>query len=443
MKKAKWARISQCMIVKNEEKNIERALSWGKGVVSEQIVVDTGSSDRTVELAEKMGATVYHYQWNDDFSAAKNFAISKAKYEWIAFLDADEYFPEADGKKLLQILDMLREYDAQAVVTGLVNLDDDGSIISVDSHIRIFKNLPELRYKNRIHEFLSKNGKKIPAWDAVKELTIFHTGYGKSIVKEKQDEGRNFRMIRAELAEHPDNYEMWAYLGNEYTASKEWDNAEDAYRKAVLHMPEEMKGNYSVTTSETHFRLLERIASHEVVNKAELLQAYQKAAEGWPEEGDYDYLMSRFYMGNHCYQEGEKFIRLGLEKLEKYGSTFKSGTLSARITEAYEMLAICCYHNGKPQECVQAATAVLKENPYMANTVMILVSAFRDDMRKAGKGWDGAVQVASFLERSFYHFDSIKDKALILKVAETVDYPELAQVMRELFSPQELQQLKG
>ena len=55
------------MIVKNEEKNIERALSWGKGVVSEQIVVDTGSSDRTVELAEKMGATVYHYQWNDDF----------------------------------------------------------------------------------------------------------------------------------------------------------------------------------------------------------------------------------------------------------------------------------------------------------------------------------------------------------------------------------------
>ena len=226
MKKPKWARISQCMIVKNEEKNIERALSWGKGVVSEQIVV----------------------------------------------------------------------------VTGLVNLDDDGSIISVDSHIRIFKNLPELRYKNRIHEFLSKNGKKIPAWDAVKELTIFHTGYGKSIVKEKQDEGRNFRMIRAELAEHPDNYEMWAYLGNEYTASKEWDNAEDAYRKAVLHMPEEMKGNYSVTTSETHFRLLERIASHEVVNKAELLQAYQKAAEGWPEEGDYDYLMSRFYMGNHCYQ---------------------------------------------------------------------------------------------------------------------------------------------
>ena len=81
-------RISQCLIVKNEENNIEKALSWGKGIVSEQIVVDTGSTDRTVEIAKQMGAAVYEFQWIDDFAAAKNFAISKAKYEWIAFLDA-------------------------------------------------------------------------------------------------------------------------------------------------------------------------------------------------------------------------------------------------------------------------------------------------------------------------------------------------------------------
>ena len=94
MKVRSRAKISQCMIVKNEEANIERALSWGKGVVSEQIVVDTGSTDRTVEIAERMGAKIYHFEWIDDFAAAKNFAISKAKYEWIALLDADEYFLE-------------------------------------------------------------------------------------------------------------------------------------------------------------------------------------------------------------------------------------------------------------------------------------------------------------------------------------------------------------
>ena len=83
-------RLSQCMIVKNEEKNIERALSWGKDIVYEQIVVDTGSTDRTVELARAMGAKVYDFEWIDDFAAAKNYAISKASGEWIAFLDADE-----------------------------------------------------------------------------------------------------------------------------------------------------------------------------------------------------------------------------------------------------------------------------------------------------------------------------------------------------------------
>ena len=75
--------ISQCMIVKNEESNIERALSWGKGSVSEQIVVDTGSTDRTVEIARNMGTKVYEFPWIDDFAAAKNYAISKANYEWI------------------------------------------------------------------------------------------------------------------------------------------------------------------------------------------------------------------------------------------------------------------------------------------------------------------------------------------------------------------------
>ena len=83
MKAQKRIRISQCMIVKDEEQSIERALSWGKEILWEQIVVDTGSTDQTAEIAESMGAKVYHLEWADDFAAAKNFAISKAKGDWI------------------------------------------------------------------------------------------------------------------------------------------------------------------------------------------------------------------------------------------------------------------------------------------------------------------------------------------------------------------------
>ena len=82
-------RISQCMIVKNEERNIERALLWGKTVMWEQIVVDTGSADRTVELARKMGAKVFFLEWPENFAAAKNYAIDRAEGDWIVFLDAD------------------------------------------------------------------------------------------------------------------------------------------------------------------------------------------------------------------------------------------------------------------------------------------------------------------------------------------------------------------
>ena len=116
-------RLSQCMIVKNEECNIERALRWGKGVVWEQIVVDTGSRDRTVQIAESMGAKVYHYTWSDDFSAAKNYAISKARGEWIAFLDADETFAPGDGEKLPGILRQLESTKAEGIAAGWMQLD--------------------------------------------------------------------------------------------------------------------------------------------------------------------------------------------------------------------------------------------------------------------------------------------------------------------------------
>ena len=67
MKKQSGARISQCMIVKNEEEHIAGALSWGAGIVSEQIVVDTGSTDRTAEIARRMGAKVFRFEWTNIF----------------------------------------------------------------------------------------------------------------------------------------------------------------------------------------------------------------------------------------------------------------------------------------------------------------------------------------------------------------------------------------
>ena len=147
-------RISQCMIVKNEEKNIVRALSWGKRVMWEQIVVDTGSTDRTVELAERLGAQVCYFSWIDDFSAAKNFAIEQCRGDWIAILDADEYMTEEDAKKLPGLLEELEHRGLEGLSTGWQQLDDEGKIFSSGTQVRIFRNAPDIRYRRRIHEQL-------------------------------------------------------------------------------------------------------------------------------------------------------------------------------------------------------------------------------------------------------------------------------------------------
>ena len=129
-------RLSQCMIVKNEERNIERVLSCAKDYAFEQIVVDTGSTDRTVELAKNMGAKVFHYEWINDFAAARNYAIEQASGNWLLILDADEYISSDDFPKLMQLINKIQD-DADpgkeylAINCKLVNINDAGKPICI------------------------------------------------------------------------------------------------------------------------------------------------------------------------------------------------------------------------------------------------------------------------------------------------------------------------
>ena len=193
-------KLSQCMIVKNEEKNIVRALSWGKGIVCEQIVVDTGSTDKTMEIAKKMGAKVYEFPWINDFAAAKNFALSKAMGDWIAFLDADEYFAEEDVKKLLPLLETLekrrfeknrKKEKINVIETDCVQLDTEGKVYGVLEQIRIFRNKPYIRYQGAIHEQIASSSKVqgLTILDMRGKLAIYHTGYAWTSKEEMQKKG--------------------------------------------------------------------------------------------------------------------------------------------------------------------------------------------------------------------------------------------------------------
>ena len=150
-------KVSACVIVKNEAKNLPRWLENMQAIADELVVVDTGSTDNTADLARAAGARVISYAWRDDFAAAKNCALDAAQGEWILFLDADEYF---SPRSLPRVREYIRKYQHQPQVVGficrLINIDSDRQdyFLNETCQARVFRNLPTLRYRGRVHEGL-------------------------------------------------------------------------------------------------------------------------------------------------------------------------------------------------------------------------------------------------------------------------------------------------
>ena len=182
-------KISACVIVKNEEKNIGQWLNNMRQIADEIIVVDTGSTDNTLNILENANITPYHFTWCNDFAAAKNYAIQQATGDWIAFLDADEYFDVSSVQRFRT--EMIRYHANKkigAIMCQLVNIDTDNrnKIIDTMIQVRIFRNSKDIYYKNPVHEQLvTKPGKYI--MQKCFDLQIIHTGYSASILRKKAE----------------------------------------------------------------------------------------------------------------------------------------------------------------------------------------------------------------------------------------------------------------
>lgn len=209
-------KISACYITKNEESNIRRSIESLLGQVDEIIVADTGSEDGTVAAAKSMGAQVYHYSWQDDFAAARNFALSKATGDWLILLDADEYFTEETAGNIRLLLDQVNDR-CNCVFVQIVNWDKDKQEEQDRFYqLRLAKNMPGLAYKGAVHEWPNVNGEMIPNSTLVKPniLQIMHTGYSSSISRQKLL--RNLDLLKKELAQTGNLGNLSRYLCSTY-----------------------------------------------------------------------------------------------------------------------------------------------------------------------------------------------------------------------------------
>jgi glycosyltransferase involved in cell wall biosynthesis len=197
------AGVSLCMIVKDEERFLADALRSIAGVVDEVCIVDTGSSDRTVAIAEEFGARVTHLPWNDDFAHARNASLAMATRRWIIVLDADERLTPGSAEALRKIGQSSAQYRGYWISCRNLNDDIKGSGAISNTIVRIFPNDRRIRYRNVIHEFVALDGSDAGIPSDIAPIEIIHHGYLGEVVRERAKAERNLRLSRAAVDGDP------------------------------------------------------------------------------------------------------------------------------------------------------------------------------------------------------------------------------------------------
>lgn len=235
--------LSLCMIVKNEEEQIEKCLQSVVDVVDEVIIVDTGSNDRTKEICQAYKAKVYDFPWDGSFASARNFGIRQAKAKWIFWMDADEELEIFDRQSWEDALNCKKQLMWAVPILNYIG-EYPVDTVKAYHHVqwRIFRNGLGVKFVNNIHEQLDisdirvspENIKKLPA-------VIHHYGYMNAIVEKKDKHQRNLTMLRKE-AEQP-VYSAWIdyHLASEYYRNKEYYKTFDQLNIAIRHFIQEGK----------------------------------------------------------------------------------------------------------------------------------------------------------------------------------------------------------
>lgn len=199
--------ISAALIVRDEEKFIEGCLASLVGHVHEIVVVDTGSQDRTIEIARRFPVNLHRFPWRNDFSAARNFALDQASGDWILYIDADERLLVPNCGALSDIVS-----DKGKVAWRLRLYPRVGW--TAYSELRLFRNDPRIRFEGVIHESIWLGIADLAHTDGLDvgscNVALHHVGYE---ADQRPKNPRNVPLLRERLSLDPDNYFCWWHLG--------------------------------------------------------------------------------------------------------------------------------------------------------------------------------------------------------------------------------------
>ena len=282
-------KISLCMIVKNEEDHLAECLNSVAGYVDEIIIVDTGSQDNTVKIAEGFTDKIFNFQWVDDFSKARNYSLSKASNDWILVLDADEVVINFDKD---DIFNFTKSNELSTGRINIINLIEDIYGLQKQSEriSRLF-NRNFYHYSGQIHEQLIPLDTNSSIASNSVEIEVNHIGYRADVIGRKDKANRNLSILMKELLNNPDDPYIHYHLGKTYTMAKDYTNACNFFNSA-LQFP--LNFNYEYV-----FKLVESygyaLLNSNRYGEALQIEKYSVYYNAIPE---YNFLMGLIYMNN-------------------------------------------------------------------------------------------------------------------------------------------------
>lgn len=345
--------LSLCMIVKNEEKVLQRCLDSVYGIVDEIVIVDTGSTDSTKEIALKYTSKVYDFEWTNSFADARNFAQQQATGEWILVLDADEYVDQTNLKEMIDVLKQTDE-SVEAYDVAIYNfMGVYGERVLQHRHTRIYRNSPHLRYVRAIHEQLRKvNGEYVQAAQGI--LTVYHTGYMHQAVTEKKKHDRNAPLLEYEMEVGESVAFDYFNLGNEYLSKGEIEKALESFIKAYQEKKD-------IRLSWVSYCLVQIILCLKYLQRFEdALQVITDAENLYSETADFPFLRGEIYYLQYRYDDAAEQLEYLLQNKNKYPHIIK--TFEYVEYDPHILLGHIYKHKGNLQKAMYHYSSALSFN---------------------------------------------------------------------------------
>jgi tetratricopeptide (TPR) repeat protein len=330
--------ISASFIIKNEEKWLENCLRNIRPLVSEIIIADTGSTDRSKEIAQSFGAKLFDFKWIDDFSSARNFALSKASGNWILNMDADERLAEIDLPKISALTEQtdvdafsfrIRNYSTNTTQTFFSPCQGEYPEFETDQvgyfetqRIKLFQNRKGIHFVGAVHELVESTVR-----GKVETVTapFHHFGELSAEKLRKSKQSLYFPLLLQKVAENPNNWKAYFELGTEYLAREKASEALLAFENSLK------LSDYPQTYSHLGhcYFLSQRFDDAE--------KLFQRGMELYPEEHDIRFNYATMKISQAKFQEA---IALLQPLVVRHPKSFS----------AYRALGYCALNLGKLEE---------------------------------------------------------------------------------------------